>query len=81
MLHILILFKLGKIATVKGYNIIKFERILITPSLVSNRADVPVSREEEVGGDTCDHVADAKWPAISGAEFWGYGQAEVLSVE
>ncbi|CAI7890807.1 unnamed protein product [Closterium sp. NIES-53] len=48
---------------------------------VEGRTDVPVSREEEVGGDGCDHVADAKWPAISGAEFWGDGQAEVLGVE
>ncbi|CAI7773224.1 unnamed protein product [Closterium sp. NIES-53] len=48
---------------------------------VEGGADVPVSKEEEVGGDRCDHVADVKWPAISGAEFRSYGQAEVLSVE
>ncbi|CAI7861060.1 unnamed protein product, partial [Closterium sp. NIES-53] len=47
---------------------------------VEGRADVPVSREEEVGGDGCDHAADAEWPAISGAVFRGFGQAEVLSV-
>ncbi|CAI7918818.1 unnamed protein product [Closterium sp. NIES-53] len=45
------------------------------------QADVPVSREDEVGGDGCDHVADVKWPAILRAEFSGDGQAEVLSVE
>ncbi|CAI7841150.1 unnamed protein product [Closterium sp. NIES-53] len=44
---------------------------------VERRADVPVSREEEVGGNVGDHVADAKWPAVSRAEFWGDGQAEV----
>ncbi|CAI7917612.1 unnamed protein product, partial [Closterium sp. NIES-53] len=48
---------------------------------VEGWADVLVSREEEVGGDRCDHVADAEWPAISGAEFHKYGQAEVLGVE
>ncbi|CAI7909277.1 unnamed protein product [Closterium sp. NIES-53] len=48
---------------------------------VEGGADVPVSGEEEVGCDRCDHVADAKWPAISGAEFRSYGQAEVLGVE
>ncbi|CAI7915571.1 unnamed protein product [Closterium sp. NIES-53] len=48
---------------------------------VEGGADVPVSGEEEVGGDRCDHVADAKWPAISRAEFRSYGQAEVLGVE
>ncbi|CAI7894560.1 unnamed protein product [Closterium sp. NIES-53] len=48
---------------------------------VEGGADVPVSGEEEVGCDRCDHVADAKWPAISKAEFRSYGQAEVLGVE
>ncbi|CAI7858136.1 unnamed protein product [Closterium sp. NIES-53] len=37
---------------------------------VERQADIPVSREEEVGGYGGDHVADAKWPAISGAEIW-----------
>ncbi|CAI7887267.1 unnamed protein product [Closterium sp. NIES-53] len=36
---------------------------------MERRADVPVSREE-VGGDGGDHAVDAKWAAISGAEFW-----------
>ncbi|CAI7758583.1 unnamed protein product [Closterium sp. NIES-54] len=40
---------------------------------VEGRADVPVSREEEVGSDGGDHVADAKWPTISGVEFRGNG--------
>ncbi|CAI7797024.1 unnamed protein product [Closterium sp. NIES-53] len=53
----------------------------VTEADVEGQADVPVSMEEEAGGDGCDHVTDAKWPAISGAEFRGYGQAEVLSVE
>ncbi|CAI7880398.1 unnamed protein product [Closterium sp. NIES-53] len=48
---------------------------------VEGGVDAPVSGEEEVGSDRCDHVADAKWPAISGAEFRSYGQAEILSVE
>ncbi|CAI7813058.1 unnamed protein product [Closterium sp. NIES-53] len=48
---------------------------------VEGQADVPVSREEEVGGDGCDHMAGAKWPAISGAEFRGDGQVEVLGFE
>ncbi|CAI7916713.1 unnamed protein product [Closterium sp. NIES-54] len=39
---------------------------------VEGRANEPVSWGEEVGGDGCDHVADAKWPAISGAEFRGF---------
>ncbi|CAI7853253.1 unnamed protein product [Closterium sp. NIES-53] len=47
---------------------------------VERPADVPVSREEEVGGDGGDHVADAKWPAVSGAEFWSDGFRQKLLV-
>ncbi|CAI7864203.1 unnamed protein product [Closterium sp. NIES-53] len=59
----------------------RFSTVLGLLALLLLTGLVTISREEEVGGDGCDHVADAKWPAISGAGFWGDGQAEVLSID
>ncbi|CAI7776452.1 unnamed protein product [Closterium sp. NIES-53] len=65
----------------KGYRLVFPGGYGRTDPLLNKPFYPNVSREEEVGGDGCDNVADAKWPAISGAKFWGDGQAEVLSIE